>query len=125
MALLDSVIVFVISVLIGSLAIYIGGRLLTGVDDFGHGDRAVLQDVDVQPCQSRGVQEFGVGEKIPDGFLGVGGVGETVVRRHQYLCSMDRVLTLLPPLGIPILDPARVPYRSGRFWLAQRVEQRC
>jgi len=36
MALLDSVIVFVISVLIGSLAIYIGGRLLTGVDDFGH-----------------------------------------------------------------------------------------
>lgn len=36
MAVLDWVIVFVVSLLVGALAIYIGARVVVGVDDYGH-----------------------------------------------------------------------------------------
>ena len=36
MALLDSIIVFVVSLLIGALGIYVGGQLVTGAKDYTH-----------------------------------------------------------------------------------------
>lgn len=36
MALVDSVVVFVVSLLIGALGIYAGGRIITGTGDYGH-----------------------------------------------------------------------------------------
>lgn len=36
MAVVDSVLVFAVSLLVGGLGIYAGGRLIADVDDFGH-----------------------------------------------------------------------------------------
>lgn len=36
MALVDSIIVFVVSLLIGALGIYVGARVIADVDDYGH-----------------------------------------------------------------------------------------
>lgn len=36
MALLDSAVVFVVSLLVGALGIYIGGRVITDADDYGY-----------------------------------------------------------------------------------------
>jgi hypothetical protein len=36
MPITDNIVVFVVSVLIGGVGIYVGGRLLAGVDDYGH-----------------------------------------------------------------------------------------
>lgn len=36
MALIDTIVVFAVSLLIGALGIYVGGRLVTDVDDYGY-----------------------------------------------------------------------------------------
>ena len=36
MAFVDSLVVFVVSLLIGALGIYVGARTITGVDDYGY-----------------------------------------------------------------------------------------
>jgi len=36
MALIDSLIVFLVSLLIGALGLYVGARVITGVDDYSH-----------------------------------------------------------------------------------------
>jgi len=36
MAILDSLVVFVVSLLIGALGVYVGARVVTGVDDYGY-----------------------------------------------------------------------------------------
>ena len=36
MAIVDSVVVFVVSLLIGALGIYVGARIIADVDDYGH-----------------------------------------------------------------------------------------
>lgn len=36
MALVDSLVVFVVSLLIGALGIYVGARVISDVDDYGH-----------------------------------------------------------------------------------------
>ena len=36
MGVLDSVVGFVVSLLVGGLGIYVGGRLVAGVNDYGH-----------------------------------------------------------------------------------------
>jgi len=36
MPVIDSAIVFVVSALIGGLGLYVGGRVIAGVEDYGH-----------------------------------------------------------------------------------------
>lgn len=36
MAVIDSLIVFLVSLLVGGLGIYVGARVVAGVDDYGH-----------------------------------------------------------------------------------------